>query len=549
MTTILSRREVLAAPPAAILGARSGAAASVFAAPTPVSCAVLDSRGEPLPVEKLQIFHICDSLMRPIPIEPQFAAGEVRFQPAQRPFRVALPLAVPGFGEVFVYADNRGRGHTRQSLAKGAALLLNREFAADRLATVRKLLDECRRAGLSISAAAQGRADDAEALLKKAEAASGGRAEVARWSMESLRESLWAGEMIVLERARQQIERQGPRPGFLFGAAAFGSSRYGKPYTERFEALFNFATVPVYRHMVEPVEGKRDYSRLSEALDWLGATNLVCKAHPLIFPNPGTPSWLRHKPIEQARQLHLDYVRDTVLKFRHRIHAWDVINEAHVQPDSDSIGAFSKEQNVELTVAACRAAREADPTCFRLVNSTGTWCEYYMARKPDPWQVSVYDYLHAVQDAKADFEAIGLQYYYAGRDLLETERDIETFKGFGKPIHITELQIASASREVAGQSDAVVLMKNGKLPWLSGVQHRPWHGGRHTEETQADWAEGIYTLCFSKPYIHAVTWWTVMDRAGSTGDLAGGGLLRGDGNPKESYTRLLSLLAKWRAMA
>lgn len=542
MATILSRRGLLAVAPAALVGSRGGAAASVFAAAPPVSCAVRDSRGEPLPVDKLQIFHICDSLMRPVPIQPQFAPGEVRFQPPQHPFRIALFLAVPGFGEVFVYADNRGRGHTRQSLAQGQPLLLNREFAADRLDTVRKLLGECRRAGLSISAAAQRRANDAEALLKKADSAEG-RAEVTRWSMESLRESLWAGEMIVLERARQQIERQGPRPGFLFGAAAFGA-RSGRPYKDRFEALFNFATVPVYRHMVEAVEGKRDYSRFTEALDWIGATNLMCKAHPLIFPNPGTPVWLRHKPVEQARQLHLDYVRDTVRQFRHRVHAWDVINEAHVQPDSYSDGAFSKEQNIELTVAACQAAREADPTCFRVVNSTGTWCDYYMARKPDPWQVSVYDYLKAVKDAKTDFEAIGLQYYYAGRDLLETERNIETFKDFGKPIHITELQIASA-----GQSGPVATMKDGKLPWLSGVQHRPWHGERHTEETQADWAEGIYTLCFSKPYIKAVTWWTVMDRAGSQADLAGGGLLRGDGNPKESYTRLLSLLAKWRAMS
>ena len=143
MTTMLSRREALVAP-----------AASVFAVAAPVSCAILDAQGEPLPVEKLQIFHICDLLMRPIPIQPQFAPGEVRFQPAQRPFRISLPLAVPGFGEVFVYADNRGRGYTRQSLSKGVPLLLNREFAADRLATVRKLLEECRRAGLLISAAA-----------------------------------------------------------------------------------------------------------------------------------------------------------------------------------------------------------------------------------------------------------------------------------------------------------------------------------------------------------------------------------------------------------
>ena len=129
---------------------------------------MFNHRGEPLSLKEFDRFHTCDLLMRPFTMEPQFEPGNAAFQPPERPFRIALPMTVPGFGEVFVYADNRGRGYTAQSFSD-KPLLLNYEFAADRLATVRTLLEECQRSGITISAAARERAEKAKALLEQAE--------------------------------------------------------------------------------------------------------------------------------------------------------------------------------------------------------------------------------------------------------------------------------------------------------------------------------------------------------------------------------------------
>ena len=131
-------------------------------------CTVLNHRGDPLPVEEFARFHTCDLLTRPFTIDPKFEPGTAAFQPPDRPFRIALPLTVPGFGQVFVYADNRGRGYTPQSFSE-KPLLLNYEFAADRLATLRACWKTCRRNHLTLSAAAAQRAEKANALLKKAE--------------------------------------------------------------------------------------------------------------------------------------------------------------------------------------------------------------------------------------------------------------------------------------------------------------------------------------------------------------------------------------------
>lgn len=473
---------------------------------------IRNAGGEPLSTADLGSLYLCDFLMRTFPVKPEVAPGEARFRPPRSPFRIGLTLPVPGFGHVYVYADNRGRGYTRASFAE--PLDLNYELAADRLATVEQLSDELRRGGMPAPGATTRRIERARELL--------GRGELAAL-FESLKESLWAGEELVVERARQTIEKRGARRGFLFGCNAFGYPSLGRPYAERFEALFNYATLPFYLTSTEPVLGKPDYSNVEKILSWMGGVEILAKGHPLVwFFAPTTPAWLKGKPYVEVKRLATDYARRSVLRFRHRIHAWDVINEAHLQNVLD----FDFEQQIDITRAASEAAREADPSCFRVVNNCCTWNDYM--RVPQLGRRNVYDYLRTVLDAGIEFEAIGLQYYYAARDMLEIERSFETFKGFGKAIHITELGVPSSSTPIEnpyGQSSRF-----------------PWHGEEWSEQAQADWAEQFYTLAFSKPYIDAITWWDLNDPA----FIPHGGLVGKDLAPKQAYRRLAGLLAKWR---
>ena len=69
-----------------------------------------------------------------------------------------------------------------------------------------------------------------------------------------------------------------------------------------------------------------------------------------------------------------------------------------------------------------------------------------------------------------------------------------------------------------------------------------WHGP-WTETMQADWLEGIYTICYSKPEFEAVGYWDFADYGGHFWPF--GALLHGDITPKESYRRLLNLKKSW----
>jgi len=504
--------------------------------PAPGRCLVYDDQGQPLPAAGFERFHLCDQLMRPFTTPIDAASGEVRFTPpSDPPFRIGMPLSVPGFGQVFVYADDGGAGYTGRSLARATPLVLNYAFARDRMATVRKLVTECGQLGVMIPPETQRRIDSAQAALDRATAASGDRTAQVRASMESLRDSLHAGEMLVIARAQHSITRLPARPGFLFGCNGFGLAA-GYPEALRlFQALFNYTTIPIYEGWVEPQKGHPDYSAFEAALNTLIGTTILPKGHPGIWLEPeNTPKWLQNISYDETKRYCLAHVREAISRYRHRVHIWDVVNEAHVQPETNrGMAGFTREQNVDLTVAALQTAHEADPTCFRCINNTGTWADYYMSRNPAPWQQSPYDYLAMLRDAKAEYEVIGLQYYHSGRDLLEWERDLESFKHFGKAIHITEMGFPSSLAPYPGEEKYAF--------WGGGIggEAMVWHGD-FTETIQADYIESVYTLAYSKPYVEAITYW---DFNGIGHD----GFIRGDGTPREGYDRLMDLLARWRS--
>ena len=119
--------------------------------------------------------------------------------------------------------------------------------------------------------------------------------------------------------------------------------------------------------------------------------------------------------------------------------------------------------------------------------------------------------------------------YYPQQDLFEIDRMLERYTTFGKTLHITEIGCNSADG-----LDPASMRPNDRVPgW-----HGPW-----TEPMQADWLEGLYTLCYSKPEFEAVGWWDFADQGGLFWPY--GGLLRKDLTPKEGYLRLLKLKKEW----
>jgi endo-1,4-beta-xylanase len=482
--------------------------------------------GQPLAAEGLDSLYLADLKRNPLrkpygPVE----SGQAVIETAAVPFVIVADVPVAGFGAGFFFADNEGQGYRL-----GGEIDLCAELARSRLHAVQTRRRAAEKAGSVTPAGTARRLERAAESLRKAAGLATGSAAAAQLAEESLCESLWAGEELVLEAARQAISRRGPRKGFLFGCNAFGLS-HGPKYTRPFEAIFNFATVPFYRRGFEPEEGRPDPARADAITAWLNGAGIAAKGHPLTwFHEAGVTEWMKRKTFDENLASARERCRSLARQYAGRIDRWDVINEAH---DWANELGYSQEQLLDLTRASCEGAREGNPKAQTVVNNCCVFGEYaatsktYFRQEQRPLRTP-HQYLRACLSAGLDFDVIGLQLYYPGYDLFEIARLLDWYADLGKPLHITELGVSSAPDD-----DERAHVKKVSSAWW----HGPW-----SEAVQADWVEQFYTLCYSKPAIEAITWWDFAD-AGHF--WPHGGFLRPDLTPKESYRRLKGMIERW----
>ena len=112
---------------------------------------------------------------------------------------------------------------------------------------------------------------------------------------------------------------------------------------------------------------------------------------------------------------------------------------------------------------------------------------------------------------------------------------VERYEVFNKPVQISEVGAPGGPTR-----DSVL---TGKFEFTDEpyIWHRPWD-----EELQADWLEGIYTLCYSKSWIEALNWFDLTDPYAY---IKNGGIIRSPkGGKKAAFNRLKKLQEKWKSL-
>lgn len=489
---------------------------------SPIEIRAWRASGGPLPQAVLELTYFLSLADEPLPNPPRTVSeGLLLTEAPPEPFAIAIRRYIEGFGNVTLYADRQGQGYR----AADFPLNLNLACAQTRIERVSRTIATWRTTGYQPSQTVETQLQKANSLYKQATQATE-PAEMATLVHDSLYESLWAGETAVFEQAKQQIARNGTRPDFLFGCNFFGHPHSGEAYDTAFRDLFNYATLPFYWRSFEPERGKPNLAQIDQSLQWLKQAGITAKGHPLVwFHEVGVPDWIKEIPYRQVHKLVRTHVTETTRYFGDRIPYYDIINEAH-DIDWGNILNFSSAQMLAFTRLASEATAAGAPQANRIINTCCAWAEYVRNSSPKNPTHSGFHYLQRCLDTGIPFETIGLQLYYPDQDMFEINRLIERFGTLGKPVHITELGVSSATTR-----DEESLLKDPL-----GLWHGPW-----TEAIQADWVEQFYTLCYSKPYIHAITWWDLAD----DGFWPHGGLLRSDFQPKESYLRLKELRQQW----
>ena len=115
------------------------------------------------------------------------------------------------------------------------------------------------------------------------------------------------------------------------------------------------------------------------------------------------------------------------------------------------------------------------------------------------------------------------------RDMFQISSMIDRFGGRGKPLHITGVQVPSATTVDKDDAWGGAVSIDGGGAWR----------GEWSEELQSRWLRAFYRIARSKPTVDTITWRDLSDTQGHYLPL--GGLLRRDLTPKPAFEQLAAV--------
>ena len=478
---------------------------------------------------------------------------------------------IPNFGKMWVTADNAGEGYRLTASSPARILNLNLELARSRLAMVERHYEGARRRVPALGALAQ-RLDKLRAMVRRAEAGTTEQ-ERARLADVAMAEGMALGETLALEIARADIQanRTGglvvevksssgaPVPGaqveisqvrndFLFGVVqSLGFTEHKTP-PETYErdaklardAGFNNLTVTLFWNHIEPKENQYiadDWDRRL-GLRYFYDLGFSFKEHGLL--HAWLPDWVK----DDGKRKFADNVTRNFAEMVPRYNKlypgafsiWQASNEA----GSNRFLDLSIDEKVNLLKRISATIRKAAPGARVWINEV----DWDRAQRfwPSADQhlkdlMTPLEFFELLNRENVSFDIAGIQWYPGLRvsfmkvldlsepmvDLLRTMEQLDRYQKLRQPLHITEFAIPGTSER----------------GWRNGYRYANWD-----RESQARFATEFYTIAFSRPHVHEVTYWGLTDNEPWA---VKGGLLDDNNDPKPIYRSLKALLGGWRS--
>jgi hypothetical protein len=222
-------------------------------------------------------------------------------------------------------------------------------------------------------------------------------------------------------------------------------------------------------------------------------------------------------------------VRRVVERYGNYVYHWDVISGVH----SDNTFNFTFEQLMEISRVSTALVKQLAPRAQAVINITAPWGEYYARNQRT---IPPMLYADMVVQSGVSFDGLGAQILFGAaadgmfvRDMFQVSEKLDRLGNFGKPVHLTAVQVPSAS-----PTDRPVSS-------IGGSWRKPWD-----ENVQAHWIKEFTSIALSKPFVESLTWSELADQAeGSV--IASGGLLHPDLTPKLGYKTLAAIRTQLHA--
>ncbi|MFI5133724.1 MAG: endo-1,4-beta-xylanase [Chitinophagales bacterium] len=252
---------------------------------------------------------------------------------------------------------------------------------------------------------------------------------------------------------------------------------------------------------IHPEENRYFWNDADSIVDFAQRHGLKVRGHNLCWHNQ-TPRWLfkdssgKNVSKEVLLQRLKDHITTVVNRYKGKIYAWDVVNEA-ISDDSTQFLRNSLWYQIcgeDFIAKAFEYAHAADPNAILFYND-------YNTEHPDKRE-RIYKMLKKLLDAGVPVQGIGLQAHWSINSPTqeELEKSIDLFSSLGLKVQITELDISVYAGRQGGQI-------------IQGQRDTTSSFTPEMEQQQLD----QYKMAFEafrkyKKQITGVTFWNVSDR-------------------------------------
>jgi endo-1,4-beta-xylanase len=243
---------------------------------------------------------------------------------------------------------------------------------------------------------------------------------------------------------------------------------------------------------IHPQENTYNWKDADAIVDFAQAHHMRVRGHNLCW-HTQTPDWIFHdkegKLVSKEVLLNRlkEHIHTVVGRYKGKIYAWDVVNEA-VADNNDQLLRNSLWYQIcgeDYIFKAFQFAHEADPNAVLFYNDYGTENQGKRER--------VYQLLKKMLDAGIPVNAVGLQAHWSVNDPSEDAliTSIKKFSSLGLKVQITELDISVYSSKDKDVNDA----------------------GFTPEREQMEQYTKVFKIFRDyKQYLTGVTFWNVSDR-------------------------------------
>ncbi|MCZ0704275.1 endo-1,4-beta-xylanase [Natronobacillus azotifigens] len=270
---------------------------------------------------------------------------------------------------------------------------------------------------------------------------------------------------------------------------------------------------------LQPEKGKYTFDVADQFVAFAQGNDMKMRGHTLVWHNQ-TPDWffLDDDGNDVSREELLarmkEHIFTVVSRYKGKIHAWDVVNEA-VLDEGDDLYRQSKWLNIigeDFIDYAFHYAHEADPDATLFYNDYN---------ESDPVKrVKIYQLVKGLLDRGVPIHGIGLQAHWNlyQPSIKDIKQSIESYAELGLKIHITELDVSMFSFEDERKD---VTSPTKEMLYLQAERYQQFfkvfHSYRDVIESVTFWGiSDAYTWLSDFPVVGRKNWPFLFDESGNT---------------------------------